>query len=592
MSVFAGPPPPGLLGPIYPITPVIHLTGVQYGYSVITSGSMSGNLGNFFYNQEKERPLSDQWIPLDILPKAGEYITVEQTKSFPAGGPYESGPSYPVLVQALPNPLPKIDVPIPIHTCSDYIFLTNLIPGAWIYVQLDGGDYLVNGVQARKGTEDNFLLDVNVPLPGGKIIYVWQMTGKPASSKDLTSEPTVSTIQESHFSDPLPAPEFFETPRTCYNELAISNILEGASVRAFAPDGNQGLAARVSGLERYKFDGWLPTVVGSGEPGTARSRQLFMRCKLSSPYATSPPIIKTPTLPPPLGEGPVCDDQKRIRLFNLATGNILIVERRVNGIPAPVRDSQIIIDPIPSNTYEFDIPSRWTMVDPAGEVSFVFYPKAREGCSADGSQSSSSVTVTVGKPPDAPNSAPILRPGRAYTCSNLLWVENTSQSSLIQIRDSLGRPLLPRPIYVVEYQKPTFIRLPYRLPNIKDYTLYVEQRGCHSDYDSKKIPVVPYPKPNLPQPEIPDNAWPYEKDTSIHAGKLVVGATVYVIVDGHRYTESGRPWSKEVDVTREEIDIPLNAELKADMKVGVVQYLCGDRDSSNPDPPTKTVRRL
>lgn len=352
-------PPPILYGPIYSITPVMHLGGVHTGYNLLATGSVNGLLTNYHYREPGDRPLSDQWIPFETLPAAGEYIVVEQTVSFRAGGPYYSGTTrvdQRVKVGPLPSQLPPVDIKSPIHTCSDYIQLGGLIPGAWVYVQIEGGPMLV-AAQARKGTENMFLLSVSVDLTGGKYILVWQGVnekGDPRGEVKLRSNPTRSVIGVSKFKNPLVPPGFSETPRTCYNEIYLSSMLDGAQSGVSAPDDGQSFAAINSDAERWKFEGWLPRAVGSGSPGIAEANQFFARCKLESPTSKSPPIIKTTKLEIPKVETPLCERRTTIEITNLAPGNSLLIESRVNGIPSPARDNQMWAQIIAGSSYISD----------------------------------------------------------------------------------------------------------------------------------------------------------------------------------------------------------------------------------------------
>jgi hypothetical protein len=170
------PLPPIVYGPIYPITPVLHLTGVAVGWDVLVTGSTSGRLADFPYNHP-ETPNTNQWITLDVLPKEGEFIVVEQ-HSVQLGHSVVSGRSPRNAIQVLPLPSPDLPRPIAtglVHTCSAGISLDGIIPGAWINVEIDGGPSLLHK-QARHGTSDSFEFDGTDPLPEGVWLNVWQET--------------------------------------------------------------------------------------------------------------------------------------------------------------------------------------------------------------------------------------------------------------------------------------------------------------------------------------------------------------------------------------------------------------------------------
>ncbi len=254
---FQGAQPPSLLGPIYPITPTLHIQHAQVGYTIHAKGTVHVSLADFVYKPPGQRPLSDQWIPFTTLPTEGEYIVVSQTIKTPTGEIYDSGMVQGVRVDPLPKELPRVQIDGPLHTCLDYISLSGLIPGAWVYVQIENGPVLV-AQQAMKGTSDTFLLDPAILLPGGKYLEVWQVAGK-NGDKDPRSEPTRGLIEQSKFKNPLDSIGYVEPPKTCSNLLWLDNMLDGAQLYATVPD-TQWLSA-ISHVKSYKFDGWLPRMV-------------------------------------------------------------------------------------------------------------------------------------------------------------------------------------------------------------------------------------------------------------------------------------------------------------------------------------------
>ncbi|ORY11150.1 hypothetical protein BCR34DRAFT_601599 [Clohesyomyces aquaticus] len=577
---------PILHGPLYPITPVMHVTGVRPEYSLIAEGTLSGILANYYYPKPGDRPLSDQWIPFDILPREGEYITVRQTKQFRAGGPDESGTTPPELriqVQALPKTLPPTTLLTPVHICSDYISLGGIIPGAWIHAQLESGANLVSE-QARKGAKDRFHLNYNGPLPGGVHIVVWQsVTEKGDSTGD--SKKLKYLIEDGKFKEPLAELQFYETPKTCYNEIALANMLDSAYIRVVAPDHGQSFDANNGNVDSYKFAGWLPQAVGAGEPYVAEAYQSFDRCKLKSSVSKSPTIIKTPKLGTPKVSSPLCDDKRTFTVGDLATGQSLWVTRLVNGQPAPDHHYEQRIEPIPGPSVEFQIPENWPLIDPAGAVSFEFVQKGIESCSV-ASDISEPLRVTIGPPSGSSRERPVLSPGKMYYCSNVLRVDKVTIGASLQILSDNGRMLLPRPIDVTE--SPMVVHLPGRI--YEKTELFALETSCHTGLFSNRIPVVPYEKDRLPDPTFAKAPMAFSRKVDV-AG-LVPGARAYVVVNSSRRTGSGKLWSQEVDVISERQEIPLNEQLRVGNKVGIVQYLCDATDSSNPSPTGRQVRLL
>ena len=106
------PLPPAAYGPIYPTTPVSHLTGVAMGWDALVTGSVSGNLVDLPYTHPGT-PNTGQWIMLDVFPQGGELIIVEQY-SIQLGHPVGGGRSLEKAIQV--PPLPSPDLPCLIVT--------------------------------------------------------------------------------------------------------------------------------------------------------------------------------------------------------------------------------------------------------------------------------------------------------------------------------------------------------------------------------------------------------------------------------------------------------------------------------------------
>jgi hypothetical protein len=69
------PGPPSVYGPIYPVSPSIHLGGLFQNAVITITGSQSGSLASTTYAGYD----SDAWLSITKQPVVGEYIIVEQS---------------------------------------------------------------------------------------------------------------------------------------------------------------------------------------------------------------------------------------------------------------------------------------------------------------------------------------------------------------------------------------------------------------------------------------------------------------------------------------------------------------------------------
>lgn len=108
------PVAPAILGPIYPVSPSIHLQGVFTNAVVTITGSQSGSLASLTYTSADP----DTWLPITKEPVVGEYIVVTQSINGVDSGK-SAGANDEAIVQAVPNPLPIPEITQHLHTCSD-----------------------------------------------------------------------------------------------------------------------------------------------------------------------------------------------------------------------------------------------------------------------------------------------------------------------------------------------------------------------------------------------------------------------------------------------------------------------------------------
>ncbi|KAH8749844.1 hypothetical protein F5882DRAFT_386609 [Hyaloscypha sp. PMI_1271] len=579
------PLPPIVYGPIYPITPVLHVSGVFKDWTIIvTSWSSAGarNLAQFPYIKP-DTPLGDQWIPLSDLPHEDEYIIVEQYH-VDSEHTTSSGPSPEKAVQVLHLPQPELPAPIvgaPLHTCSCCIGVEGLIPGAWINVEIDGGPLLLHK-QILHGTSDIFVLDENISLPEGAFLNVWQNV--PGTDKvQVLESPKVSSgpIQNLKLIQPLRPVFYCGNPSVCTNEVCLRNMLPGVEVRVDAPNG--WFTADITDQETWDFQGYFDNPITGGPPNALVSTQFLARCHLSSLPSQSAPLSQPNHFDTPELEMPICDDQEKIWLHKLVPGAQLRVTRLVgakSGHPTNTGDpSQTRELKIPNTDWLFNIPRDWALTDPNGEVSFQFSQYGIDGCGIKSGTSDPQYVIasTLAAGVQAPT--PHLLPDPAYYCSDTLLVDQVTIGTELQIIQTDGQTLTD---WIPVKATSVSIALPKRLTKLpKGVGLQAIQRGCKADRSSNIIKVDAFPMDHLPDPVLPPSNPPHPLDKFVYAEELIPGARAYVMVDGSRYDSSGTLWSREQIIISEKQNIILQSPLVWKSHVFVVQYLCGGKDSSS-----------
>src|SRR2546423_12407027 len=83
------------------------------------------------------------------------------------------------IVQPVPDPLLIPAITQPLHTCSDFIVLDNLIRGGEIMVQVNGITFAQGQIER---TLQEFLLNPNIPIAVGDIFKVWQTVTVPGKT--------------------------------------------------------------------------------------------------------------------------------------------------------------------------------------------------------------------------------------------------------------------------------------------------------------------------------------------------------------------------------------------------------------------------
>jgi hypothetical protein len=191
------PVAPAILGPIYSVSPSIHLQGVFPNAVVTITGSQSGSLASLTYTSADP----DTWLPITKEPVVGEFIVVTQSTNGVDSGK-SAGANDEAIVQAVPNPLPIPEITQHLHTCSDWIVLDNLIPGGTIIVELEGLTILQAPI---KTPLQEFRINSKVLVAVGDTFEVYQTMGV---SGGLLSSDVVKSLPVENLNIPstLPTP--------------------------------------------------------------------------------------------------------------------------------------------------------------------------------------------------------------------------------------------------------------------------------------------------------------------------------------------------------------------------------------------------
>jgi hypothetical protein len=290
---------PLVYGPIYPISPSIHVAGLFQGAVVSVDGSESGSIASVTYDGFNP----EAWIPILKQPVAGEYILVEQSiAGVSSGEPAPPG----TVVLPVPNPLPIPEISQHLHTCSDYILLDNLLPGGEITVQKDGLTYVEAQIQQ---TPQYFLLDPNLPVAVGDVFTVWQTVNVPGGT--LQSDAVRSLpLENLELSNPLPTPGMQPSPVACTADATFDNLILGAYLN-WSNAGEVWWVDSVNGgTEEWSWGG--PVL----KAGPITAQQSFNRCEIASDVFHGT-VLPAPALKAPIVADGLCIEATQFHVSGL-----------------------------------------------------------------------------------------------------------------------------------------------------------------------------------------------------------------------------------------------------------------------------------
>ncbi|OAL43469.1 hypothetical protein IQ07DRAFT_650059 [Pyrenochaeta sp. DS3sAY3a] len=546
---------PLLAGPIYTITFDLALSGVYQDSKIEVFGSTAGSMGSYPWKSET----SDGYIHLDIAPLSGDTITALQTSS--AGEvSYPYPLAYSQRVLDVPKILPVPTVLSPVHTCSSYITVGNLIPGATVQgnVGLNPFDPFVIDELAL-APEQTVELNPSVTLPPGAVVTVWQYVRRDGNDHSL---PGYSLpIEDLGLHNPLRKPKISPVPEGCDTSASVHELILGADLRLDnVPLWFEAYGVPEGDYVAESFTGGLGVPGESSDALTAF--QYFPRCDLKSEVSTV--YIPTPGPPDIPYALPFAENADAINFEKLSPGGDLTV--RLWYTRPGNFDVFIGSMPIKSSNQAFPIPEPWKPLrdrSGVGKANLDFIQTS--SCGIEGFQSSPN------EPRPAPKIPKIYISGPMYECSTFVEVMGFEQSQSVYLVDEDHRRL-SAPVS----GNSSVVRVSTYAELKAGQNIYAVQQDVSGDTEwfSDKFTVssLSLEGNNLTQPVITKSL--QSGDQRLVVSNLLGGASVSVIVDGSLFYKGEVMWNKTFHATHPEETIFLARPLSTGQSVLVVQKLC------------------
>ena len=220
--------------------------------------------------------------------------------------------SPPVIVGALPNPLPPPSVDTHLYQCGNIVAVDNLLPGVTVAVEdTSAGNATIGNGFTPNDWGNNFDPTYTTPLA-----LSHQITATQAS---CSAPPSTPSMAQPVLADPSPVlPPQLDPPIVGNDALTMHGLYTGATIQAFdhaSPIGS-GLATG--------SDNWMPvsTIVSTESISAQQS--------LCSPSATSTPQAPVSAIPAPVLVGPICPAQPAVRVGNTTIDATLVLLK--NGV--------------------------------------------------------------------------------------------------------------------------------------------------------------------------------------------------------------------------------------------------------------------
>ena len=220
--------------------------------------------------------------------------------------------SPPVIVGALPNPLPPPSVDKHIYQCGNIVAVDDLLPGVTVGVQ----DVTAGNATIGNGFTPNDWGSNWDPTYTTGLAVNDQITATQAS---CSAPPSMASMAQPVLADPSPVlPPQLDLPIVGNDALTMHGLYTGATIQAFdhaSPIGS-GLATG--------SDNWMPvsTIVSVGSISAQQS--------LCSPSVTSTPLVPVNAIPPPVLVGPICPAQSVVTVRNTTIDATLVLLK--NGV--------------------------------------------------------------------------------------------------------------------------------------------------------------------------------------------------------------------------------------------------------------------
>lgn len=553
----ARPLPPVPVGPIFPSSPFVQVTGSLPGAEVrvMADGRPVGRWRG---------AVGTTWVPVSGALRTGQLVSAAQATS-----DGESAPStIPIKVAEAPNPPDPPAFWSALSEAMAYVWLGQLIPGAEVTLTVKASGRQVARQTAAR-TDEYVALDLNVPLNVGDVLVAVQKLGiRPAAP---TSTPIESIPLFKANKEP-PPPQVVQPLQACQTSLQFFMAAPSGEVKVSNKDNsNQSQESWWLGVDAA-FAGYdAPPLM----PGILEVHEEYVRFKLKSEtakFAVSPPSKP----PPPEMANLVCHEIGRLGCRKLVPGAILQIFTRVSptGESPGASGSESLLGEAGVYRSEqwFDIPPASLPAQPAGGSVWVSVRQSLCG----------QVSDEFGQNPvfwQRRQIAPPTIVGLIYDCATQVPVDVSDTLPTYQALRDDGTPLSDPMQCFDPGVKPRLIVNLYR-PLHAGQTFHVEAVGCVAISQSLSVTVQPLPSP-LPQPVFAQPIRPGA--TILGASDIVPGARVHLYINGQ--------WLTSAKTLEKTIMFGVSPLADGD-RVTAVQALCNQRSTNEPKPAIVTRGRM
>lgn len=522
------------------------MKGIWQGAVVTITGSQSDSLASVTYNSGNP----EAWVPITGQPVVGEYIIVEQSiNGVSSGEPALSGTD---IVQPVPDPLPIPAITQPLHTCSDFIVLDNLIPGGEIMVQVNGITFAQGQIER---TLQEFLLNPNIPIAVGDIFKVWQTVTVPGKTPvTLQSDATHSlAVENLKLSNPLPEPGIQPQPVACTADATFDNLIVGSYLNW----SNAGDVWWVDSVDRATEEwNWGGPALQTG-PITAQ--QSFNRCSLASPVFTGTVLPAPPLTAPVVADG-LCTQVTKFHVSGLNTPCTLFIYATLPSGNTTIMEGRKFA----ASDAEMDvpIPADWYGQSPA---SFQFQQTTACGASPESKPLTLKTLSSI--------STPVLV-SPIYECSHFIHIQQATPDCMMYVRT--GDWAMMSDNFTVA-QADFFLHTDALYePLYKTEVLVLTEWGCAVHAESTPVTVTPAPLVSLapPKPTITSILRPGQ--TTVGVDGVIPGAIVSLLVNGENFAPNFVPWAPPVEALSTSVTLTMSQPLVAGQILIPIQQMCGN----------------